>query len=61
MRRMLGRVGILTLVIATVSAMVMTAPAYAKAPKTKKPGHPSGVVALPVERGSGGFVDGATV
>ena len=52
MRKRLGRLSILTLVIATVSAMVITAPAYAKTPKTKKPGHPSGVVALPVEQGA---------
>ncbi len=50
MSTIFGRLGVLTLVIATVSAMVMTAPAYAKAPK--KPGHPSGVVALPVEQGA---------
>ena len=51
-RKMIGRVGTLTLVIVTLSALATVAPAYAKAPKVHKPHNPSGVVALPVEEGA---------
>lgn len=43
---------VLTLTVVTLSGVALATPAYAKAPRMKKPGHPTAVVALPVEQGA---------